>query len=49
LEDESGWSPYLSVEDANRLDDVRYALRRGDLKSAESFGRIYELRPVAYR
>ncbi|HEX72020.1 MAG TPA: hypothetical protein ENN65_01745 [Candidatus Hydrogenedentes bacterium] len=47
LEDNSGWSPYLSVEDACRLDDVREALRRGDVESASRYGRIYELRPVA--
>lgn len=47
LEDETGWSPYLSVEDAYRLDDVRDALRRGDIESAAKYGRIYELRPVA--
>lgn len=47
LEDATGWSPYLSVEDAYKLDDVRDALRQGDLESAAKFGRIYELRPVA--
>ncbi len=47
VEDDTGWSPYLSVEDAYRLDDVRDALRRGDLESASRFGRIYELRLVA--
>ncbi len=49
LEDETSWSPYLSVEDAYKLDDVRDALRRGDLESAAKYGRIYELRPVAHR
>ena len=49
LEDESSWSPYLSVEDAYKLDDVRDALRRGDLEAAAKYGRIYELRPVAHR
>lgn len=49
LEDETGWSPYLSVEDAYKLDDVRDALRRRDLESAAKYGRIYELRPVARR
>lgn len=49
LEDETGWSPYLSVEDAYKLDDVRDALRRGDLESAAKYGRVYELRPVAQR
>jgi hypothetical protein len=35
IEDETGWSPYLSVEDAYKLDDVRAALRQGDLDSKE--------------
>ena len=26
IEDETGWSPYLSVEDAYKLDDVRQTL-----------------------
>jgi len=49
MEDEGGWSPYLNVDDAYRLDDVREALRQGDLKSAARYGRIYELRPVAHQ
>jgi len=49
LEDDTGWSPYLSVEDAYKLDDVRDAIRRGDLESAAKYGRIYELRPVAHQ
>ena len=27
---EDEWSPYLSVDDAYKLDDVRMALREGD-------------------
>ena len=46
LEDDTGWSPYLSVDDAYKLDDVRDAIRQGDLKSAAKYGRIYELRLV---
>ena len=49
IEDDTGWSPYLSFEDAYRLDDVRDALRRGDLESAARYGRVYELRPVAHQ
>lgn len=49
IEDETGWSPYLSVDDAYKLDDVRAALRQGDLDSAARYGRIYELRPVAHQ
>jgi hypothetical protein len=46
IEDESGWSPYLSVEDALKLDAVRDALRRGDVAVAARHGRIFELVPV---
>lgn len=48
LENETGWSPYLSIEEAYKLDGVREALRRGDVESAAKYGRIYELRPVAH-
>ena len=33
--------------DAKKLDEVRLALRRGDLKAASALARIYELKPVA--
>jgi hypothetical protein len=46
IEDEQGWSPYLSVEDAYRIDDVRKALRQGDLHAASRHARLFELRPV---
>ena len=47
IEDDAQWSPYLSVDDAYKLDDVRDALREGDLDAAARYGRIYEMRPVA--
>ena len=34
IESEEAWSPYLTVADAYRLDDLRDALRQGDLESA---------------
>ena len=49
VEDDTGWSPYLSVEDAYKLDEVKAALRQRDLESAAKYGRIYELRPVAHQ
>ena len=48
IDPDSGWSPYLSLEDAQKLDDVRKALRRGDLKSANRFARIFTLKPVDF-
>lgn len=47
LEDETEWSPYLSVEDAYKLDDVRDALRRGDIPAAAKLARVFALHPVA--
>jgi hypothetical protein len=43
---EEGWAPYLSLEDAQKLDDVRQALRRGDLKAAARLARVFSLTPV---
>jgi hypothetical protein len=44
---DEGWSPYLSLEDAYKLDDVREALKQGDLEAASKLGRIYKLTRVA--
>jgi hypothetical protein len=41
------WSPYLSLEDATRLDDVREALQRKDFKTAQKLARVYSLSPLA--
>lgn len=41
------WSPYLSLNDAEKLDAVRVALRRGDLEGASALARVFELVPVA--
>ena len=47
IETDEGWSPYLSVEDAYKLDDVREAFRRGDIKNATRFARVFTLTTVA--
>jgi len=47
LETDEGWSPYLSLEDAYKLDDVREALHRGDIKKAARLARVFTLIPVA--
>ena len=44
---DEGWSPYLSLEDAYKLDDVRQALRQGDIETAARLARVYRLTPVA--
>jgi hypothetical protein len=48
LETENGWSPYFSLEDACcKLDNVREALRQGNIKAASQHGKVYTLTPVA--
>ena len=47
IEAEGGWAPYLSLEDARKLDAVRLALRRGDIAAAAEHGRVFELKRVA--
>ena len=47
IDDPNGWSPYLSLEDAYRLDEVRETLLRGDLKAASKISRVYSLTPIA--
>lgn len=44
---DEGWSPYLSLDDAQKLDDIRDALRKGDLRRATRHARVYTLTPVA--
>jgi hypothetical protein len=46
IEDDNGWSPYLSLDDARKLDDVREALRRGDVEAASRLARVFSLTPV---
>ena len=47
LEKTEGWSPYLSLKDVYRLDDVREALRRGDIKTAAKYSRVFSLTSVS--
>jgi hypothetical protein len=44
---DKGWSPYISLDDAMKLDDVREALRNGDLKRAKKLAKVFILSPVA--
>ena len=46
LYEDDSWSPYLSLEDAYKLDDVRSALRAGDIKAASRIANVYTLSPL---
>ncbi len=46
VEDESGWTPYMSVEDTLKLDEVREALRAGNLQKARHMARVFKLTSI---
>ncbi|MCX7016839.1 MAG: hypothetical protein NTW86_30495 [Candidatus Sumerlaeota bacterium] len=46
LDTGEGWSPYLCLEDAGKLDEVRETLRRNDLQTAGRLSRVYRLIPL---
>jgi len=47
IEEEGGWSPYLPLEDARKLEAVRLALREGNIPEASKYGRVFELMPLS--
>ena len=42
LESDTGWFLYLSLEDAQKLAEVRQALHRGDLKRASQPAQVFK-------
>jgi len=47
IEEEGGWSPYLSLADARKLESVRLALREGNIPEASKYGRVFELKLIS--
>ncbi len=47
IEADHEWAPFVGAGDVRKLDEVRLALRRGDLPAAARLGKVYELTPVA--
>ena len=47
IPDDGAWGPYLSVDDALKLERVEKALKANDLKAASKDAKVYELTPVA--
>ncbi len=46
IDDPDGWGPYLSLQDAGKLDSVRTALKKTDLNTARKLAKVYHLTPV---
>ncbi len=47
IDAEEGWSPYLSMKDAQKLDKVRKALHEGRIKEAAHLSKVFSLTPVS--
>ncbi len=47
IEDKDGWAPYLSLEDVEKMDAVRKALRAGEVDKAGRLAKVFRLMPVA--
>ncbi|MCF7849581.1 MAG: hypothetical protein K9M45_12085 [Kiritimatiellales bacterium] len=46
IDSEEGWAPYISLDDASKLDDVREALRQGNLHKAAQLGKVFAVTPL---
>ena len=42
-----GWGPYLSLEDAEKLDAVREALRAGDVARTSRDAKVFRSMPIS--
>ncbi len=43
IPDDGSWGPYLSANDALKLDRVRQALKQGDIAAASKEAEVFEL------
>lgn len=46
IDTDSDWSPCISIEDVVKIDEVRDALRKGELSIASKYAKIYSLQPL---
>ncbi|SMO58753.1 hypothetical protein [Gracilimonas mengyeensis] len=46
ISSEDEWAPYLTLDDAQKLDQAREALQDKDLKKASQFGKVYRMEPI---
>ncbi len=47
IDSENAWSPYVSLDDALKLDTMRELLREDNIAEAKKLGKVYLLKPVA--
>lgn len=47
LHSDEGWSPYISLDDTLKLDEIRDALRQHNFTLARKYAKVYKLEPLA--
>ena len=47
IDSNAGWSPSMSLETAYILDDIRLALRQGDIQTAAKYATVFEMKQIA--
>jgi hypothetical protein len=47
IPDDDAWGPYLSMDDALKLERVRSALERGEITAAAREARVFEFLPIS--
>ena len=46
-EEPSAWGPHIDPSELDRIDELRRALKSGDLKAASKEARLYSVKPLA--
>lgn len=47
IPDDDAWGPYLSMDDALKLERVQEALETGDIAAASREAKVFELMPIS--
>ncbi len=47
IDTDEGWSPYISLGDALKLDSIRESLKQNDIESAKKSAKVFTLSPIA--
>jgi hypothetical protein len=47
IPDDNAWGPYLSMDDALKLERVEIALNKGDVEAAAKEAKVFKLLPVS--
>jgi len=47
IDSDEGWSPYISLDDALKLDKIRESLKKNDIEAAKKSAKVFTLSPIA--